>query len=222
LAIAVLCVTAAGCTTIEPKGRARAGAATPPVPPVGVVTFASQRNDVAGWKAVDAALETRAGHVRSRVFLAVDDSVQFPLVHITTWDNATALATALVDESVAWSAVAPKGSSGIYGLSSAVGNIRDSLMSSVMIVVPFDTPADSAGAVNGFRLVDEFFRPQAGFVGSVLLRRIGGDGGFGHVILSRWASRGDADAVMHGEVFRTLGGASGIDAKLAFYVSEEE
>ncbi len=143
LALALL-FAAAGCTTIEPKERVRAGSSGSSLPPLGVVTFVDQRADLAGWKAVDAALQAQAGHVRSRVYLAVDDSVDHPLVHITTWENAGALAAALLEESAVWSAVESKGSSAIYGLSSDVGNIRDSLMSSVMIIVPFDTPADSA------------------------------------------------------------------------------
>jgi hypothetical protein len=215
-------IAAAGCTTIEPTERVRSGASGPSIPPVGVMSFDTNRDDLGAWKTLDNAFETRSGHVLSHIYMAQDGNAEFPLVHISTWDNAGSLAAALLDESGPWSAIASKTTSAIYGPSSTVGDIRDSLVSSVMIIVPFDTPADSAGALNGYHLVDEYFKPQPGFVGSILLRRIGGSGGFGHVILSRWASREEAVAVTRSEVFRTLGNASGIVSKVAFYLVEEE
>jgi hypothetical protein len=112
------------------------------------------------------------------------------LLAISQWDDAEAAGNGL---RVAEAQVPARGwaKSGVYRRIATDGDMRDTTLRTVVMVLPISAQIDSAKATADFNTVNDYMRQQPGYMASILFERVAGDPTYGHLIAARWASRED-------------------------------
>lgn len=208
LAIAALLVAGCGGSsqtqtssteTPADSATAAAPAAPAPLPATAVMTFTwfdkDQGADVStNWKKAGDAMAALGGHRFSAVFTTMDWERQHNVMAISLWDDSASADNGL---RVAQAQVPARGwaKSGIYKLIAADGEMADSTLRTVVMVLPETAHVDSAKATADFNTANAFMRTQPGYLASVLFEQVAGDGTYKYLIAARWASREDLQKV---------------------------
>lgn len=186
-------------STETPVDTAAVAPAPAPLPATAVMAFTwfdkAQGADVAAnWKKASDAMAALGGHRFSAVFTTMDWERESNLMAISLWDDAAAAENGV---KVAQAQVPARGwaKSGIYRLIAADGQMADSTLRTVVMVLPETSQSDSAKAVADFSTANAFMRTQPGYMASVLFERVSGDPTYRYLIAARWSTREDLQKV---------------------------
>ncbi len=181
----------AGTTiTEQPKG------ALPPLSelssPTTVIAFTwfdqDQGSTVSSdWEKASGAMKALEGFRYSAVFTALDER-QSNVMALSIWDDSSAANRGLL---AAEAQIPARGwaKSGVFHRIAADGNMGDSVLTSVVMVMPITSEVDSARAVADFIVANGFMRTQPGYLASSIFKRVTGDPSYGYLIAGRWTSR---------------------------------
>ncbi|MEM1413957.1 MAG: hypothetical protein AAGH15_03615 [Myxococcota bacterium] len=173
--------TALGCDGERGEGTPAAEHASWVSPIVAIVFFdrATGQAVPERWDAIDAAFRAEPGFRRNLLFGAQQS--EHPYVNFAVWERATNLAAAM--EKPELRALLPDAAVGTYERAVHRGDIREP--GAAITIVPITRPDENME--EKFRLAGEWFGQRDGFVGAMLLRRVGGDTA-PYVLIARWTS----------------------------------
>ena len=217
VSLLIACLIVAGCggaqnqtettSTSEPATETPAPAPGE-LPASAVMAFTwfdkDQGADVStNWKKAGDAMTALGGHRFSAVFTAMDMGREHNLLAISQWDDAAAAENGI---RVAQAQVPARGwaKSGVYRRIASDGDMRDTTLRTVVMVLPITAQIDSAKATADFNTVNEFMRQQPGYMASILFERVAGDPTYGHLIAARWANREDLMKVSQAPGFEAM------------------